>query len=217
MNKFLLIAFFTTSILHCNAQDTLNNFKIKIGLKYISESSSFHVLTDSASYHVNSLGVPLIIQLGHSKSSFETGLYLINKKEEYPMNSPGFYYGSRENTLITFHNIRIPVNYRLDTRLIYFSAGFYIDNLVSYSSTPKDTADLIDITSFGSRLKIGFNLNIGVEKDFNKHFSVFVEARFASDIPGSYIRPGFGYEYGDPIQNLGFGMGINYKLSHKAK
>lgn len=219
MKKSFIFLFICVSSLSIKGQDTLSDFKFKIGLKYIPEHSSFHVLTDTTSYLVHNIGVPFIIRFGKSKSSIETGLYLINKKEVYLTNATYIYYGYHfeflEQNRLNLMFIRIPVNYRLETRIIYFSSGFCIDNLIKITSASANSKIDIDEDSFGSRLKIGFNINIGIEKNLNNNLSFFIESRFSSDIPDSYFSPEIIYANGDPLQNFGFGIGFNYKINSK--
>ncbi len=211
--------FMCLSCLSTKGQDTLNDFKFKVGLKYIPEHTSYHVLTDTTSYLVNNFGIPFIIRFGKSKSSIELGVYLTNKKEVYLTDETYTIYNFRyqyfEENKLNLLYFRIPFNYRLETRLIYLSSGFFIDNLIKATSASAKSRINVDEDSFGSRLKIGFNINLGIEKDFNENFSFFLESRFSSDIPSSYFNPGIIYLNGEPIQNFGFGIGVNYKIKSK--
>jgi len=220
MKKKLLTIFFLVTYFFCKSQDTIihsNNFKFKIGIKYIPEHSSRHILTDTASYLVNNFGVPFIIHLGKSKSYIETGLYYITKKDNYDLdyyyysynnNYNGYYY--YKSSLIAFHYLRVPINYRLETQLIYLSAGFYFDNLLSMvnKSYKRNSEEFFPDRKF----KTGINIDIGIEKVFHKWFSVFAEIRFSTDLDKEYFHPGFSYVNGKPLQNFGFGIGINYKM-----
>lgn len=205
----------------CKSQETIvpsSNFNYKVGVEYISEYTTKYFLKDTTSYHTNSFGLPFLIRLGKTKSSIETGVFYINKKEQYALdyyhsyNWPHYYI---KKNLISFHYLRVPINYRFDTKLLYISAGLCIDNLLSMTNK-SDTMDVKE--SFPDRkFKMGVNLKIGIEKDFAKQFSVFLEVRFSTDINKAYFRPGFLFVNGEPIQNFGFGIGINHKIARKKK
>ena len=174
------------AVIVCRSQETiipLRNFKVKVGAEYISEYSSKNFLNDSTSYRTNSFGLPVLIRFGKTKSSLETGVFYINKKEKYELDYYHTYNWSHyylKESLISFHYLRVPINYRFDSKLIYISAGLCIDNLLSMTNK----SDTLDVkASFPDRkFKLGANLKVGIEKDFAKHFSVFIDVRLSSDI-----------------------------------
>ena len=167
MKKITLFTSILIIACNCNAQEEnkVIDFKYKLGLKYISEHSAFRVLSDTAAYLVHNVGVPMIFGFNKKKSSIETGVYLINKKERYVVYDFSSMLPSNGNEdLITFKYIRVPLNYRLDTKSFYLSLGIYFDNLISMSSKTEHP-DLKD--NFPDRkFKSGANIMIGIEKSF---------------------------------------------------
>lgn len=195
INLILLFVFFS---LHTSAQDTLiisNNFKYKLGVKFIADKSNDYSLISTGS-NVISGGIQLVRKIGNTKSSIETGVYEFTK-------AAGVY----ESGGLIYNNISVPLNYRLDTRIVYISGGIYVDYLVSkHSRYPTFLRNV----GQDRKIKFGLNLCLGIEKEINKQLSLLVEARTFNDLTSSKTDKG---EFFSPsYSNNGFAVGVNYKF-----
>jgi hypothetical protein len=216
----LFSALFYTSVY---AQDTIitsNNYKYKIGAKFISEKSGF---VPDYGFQVYCGGIQVIKRIKHSKFSLETGFYYYNKALEVSFiiqtysGNIGYY-----SMPYYYHNLSVPASFRYNTRLFYFTTGVYFDYLLS--SNPQhelNASNFINADSIiiykGSDRKLNFGISfaIGLEKSINKHLNIFVEARLLSN----FTPPWLEYSSGSLIYigNFGFAIGINYKILNEIK
>ena len=217
--SFILFLIFS----YAHSQDTLilrKDYKYKIGAKLISETSDYHISLGRV--NVFAAGIQFIRRMGASNSSIETGLYINTRGVNYE--------GSYENTLYPpppfmfispvtyrYHYLSVPINYRIDTKVIYMSTGIIIDQLLLHSKNRDvETGDII---GYGEdrKLLIGYNFNLGLEKPVTNEISVFVEGRFAATISSLKTDGGLilTSEVFDPSgYNWGFGIGFNYIWKH---
>lgn len=193
MKRTLKAIFFLTIVLLFNksiAKDTLiifNNYKYKVGSKLIFERSGDYYQTPD-SYETFSYGLQLISKLGKTKSSIETGLYKITKALTV-----------HEKALVFYNYLSIPINYRFDTKVFYISGGLYFDYLtgknVRFTNIP--------LMENYRKFNVGYNIATGVEKIIDEELSLIVEGRLFSNL---FANKGGGFV------NLGFALGVNYKL-----
>lgn len=214
-----LFAFLTMNVF---AQDTLivaKNYKYKIGIKGLFERSGLYTVigNDPEALPVYSFGVQVISKFGNSKSSLESGLYYLSRASnlEYRYYGSFGYYGF-PHIPFWYRNIHLPVNYRLDTKIIYFAVGLYGDYLVRKSAREFDGF----IESYGTdrKFNLGFNLNLGFEKPFSKTLCLFVEAGFSYNLTSFRKEDDFFIYNSDRafgFTNYGVNFGINYKFLRK--
>ena len=109
--------------------------------------------------------------------------------------------------LVTFRFISFPINYRLDTKFIYFATGFYLDYLVNISSEYNLYRDALG--GEDRKFQFGVNTIAGIEKQALKKINIFMEARLFTNLTNSKeYQPLWGGGFG----NYGLGVGANYKL-----
>ena len=165
-NSILVILLLFSQILTAQ-NDTLiiaNNYKFKVGVKGLIENSGAFYLTPETK-RVYNIGAQVIYKLGNSKSSIESGVYYYTRS--FYISDQYVYAES------IYRNIHLPINYRLDTRIIYFALGFYVDYLlVTEIIEPWKNNELL---KNDKNLIFGYNVNIGLEKAISPQFSFFVE------------------------------------------
>lgn len=190
---------FIFSLLTCLAsfgQDTtivFNNYKYKIGAKILVDHSGDLTLTDDASF-VTSGGIQVVRRFGQTRSSLESGLYMMTKAV------------GKNYERIVFRNISVPINYRFDTKVFYVAGGPFVDYLISREN-PTEYAE----TLYTDRdLNFGFNLTLGIEKSMGKHYNLLVEFHHINNLT-SY-RTTNGEFLSQSFINNGFSIGVNYKL-----
>lgn len=205
------------------AQDTLiiaKNYKYKLGTKLFSDRSTADYSDKSFSAFYG--GLQIIKQIKNSKSSFESGIYYNTKAREYiaeifclTCNDPTYHYFFYN---VYYHYLTIPVNYRFDTKSIYFSFGIFADYLLTRTT---DDEYLLNVDKYyvaDRKFFLGYNLNLGIEKSISYHLNIFAETRLAVTVSSAETNGGFLTETGNlGVSNVsyGFGMGINYKLLRK--
>ncbi len=195
MKRLLFFIFITSSINVCG-QDTLivfNNYKYKIGGKLLVDHSMDGSLSGESSF-VTSGGLQVVRRFGNSKSSLESGAYLMSKAS-----------GSDFSRII-FRNLTIPINYRYDTRVFYIAGGPFVDYLVGR----KNSNEELSTTYNDRKLNLGFNLTVGIEKSISKQLNLLVEAHHFNNLT-SYRTTHRGY-FSQSFVNNGFSIGLNYKL-----
>ena len=206
--RIFLFLFFIFHFLQNKAQDTIlvsNNFKYKIGAKFIGDMSGNLSLTPEM-IPVYSGGFQFIKKLENSKSSFESGVYMISKAFALYQNT---IYGVALNR-IYYRNISVPLNLRFDTKVFYISGGLFFDYLVGENNSYwKDNNSGLD----SRKLNFGFNINLGIEKSINKQLSLIIEGRYSYTLSSS--RPGRDLEW-PSFLNYGFALGLNYKFLRHA-
>jgi hypothetical protein len=212
------------------AQDTLitgKNYKYKFGAKLQSERSIADNSILDNSFGVMCGGLQLIRKIANTKSSFESGIYFNTKAREYYArflneNYAGYYYTASYD--VYYHYLSIPVNFRLDTKSIYFSVGVFFDYLLNHTNDERTNYFISRDENYGVDRKFlfGYNLNLGVEKSVSDNISVFMEARIAATVSSAKTDGGFVLDNGTDGNlghsniNYGFGIGINYKLLRKS-
>jgi hypothetical protein len=114
-----------------------------------------------------------------------------------------------------YHNLSLPLSLRFDTKIIYLTAGAYIDYLINRTTARNgDFEDMVQYHSTDRKLNLGMIFTMGLEKQFSKTMSFFVEGRVLENLTPSkenldFTQTGFGYF------NSGFAVGINYKFLKK--
>ena len=203
---FFVFAFFSLSNGIFGQTDTVliyNNYKFKVGIKGLFEKSGTLDLAPET-YSVNNFGAQIICKLGKSKSSLVSGIYSHNLKQEYFVRDTNYYYSGYTND-VKYQNIQIPLNYRLDTRIIYFSVGFYVNYLYAVNENNISSYKSLEFSQ-DRKWNYGYNLILGIEKQFTKNFSIFVEGGLNNDL--SSLKK----EWGGHFSIYGLGLGINYKI-----
>ena len=205
----LLSIFFLTEL--ANAQDTLivcNNYKFKMGVKSIFEQSISLGRANSESHAANGGGIQVINKLGKSKSSIETGIYYTTKVDESDYYiSTGIESADKYTFTIPYHYLTVPISYRFDTKVFYFTGGFFVDYLISKNVEGKY---LDYYLNHERKLNFGSILTLGLEKAVSKNLSVFVEGRYSITWSSSKTNISTsGYS------NYGIAVGINYKVLRK--
>jgi len=206
-------------------EDTIiisKNYKFKIGAKFIVESSGDNSFSDRTA-SVGSFGAQVIYKLGRSKSSIESGFYYLNRAAiyEYDYYPPGSHFYADQYFKITYGNLHLPLNYRLDTRIIYFRVGTYFDYLVRTSTDYEFLLDSLKYYgNYGTdrKFNMGLDMGIGFEKQFSKTLSLFAEAELSMNLTSPKMENGFWIfddRSGGGFANVGCAFGINYKLLRK--
>ena len=189
---FILVLISSSSF----GQDTTivyNNFKYKCGANFnINYSNDYSLVPDGST--VVSGGFQVVRKFKKSKSSIESGIYLMSKAvgQSYDYNR------------VVYRNLDIPINYRYDTKVIYISVGIYLDYLLwkEYNQLPPSyMPDRI--------LNIGYNLTLGIEKPINKHLNLLIDGHILNNI--THSKPDYKL-FAPSYTNYGFAIGINYKL-----
>jgi hypothetical protein len=215
------------------AQDTIiiaKNFKYKFGVKLISEKSGDYQYDDfiNVDNHVFCFGFQVIRKIKETKSSFESGLYFITKvklyEAQYTNQHPPFLPEYLDFTLPIYHHyLNIPVNFRVDTKTIYFAAGIFGDIPLYYNARGyyKEYADSLVNYGTDRNFYLGWNMNLGMEKTISKKLDMFIEARLAVTV-SSFKKEDGGFfmttgNIGSSNVNYGFSVGANYKLERKLK
>lgn len=105
----------------------------------------------------------------------------------------------------------IPINYRYDSKVLYYFIGVFADyNVQMDTSDPNYT--IWQTLNYVRKFNFGINLGVGIEKPINKYFNILVETRCIfneSSLIGFRRDPIF-----EPsgFYNLGFAIGVNYKF-----
>jgi len=214
------------------SQDTLiiaNDHRYKVGIKFNYEkSSSYQYEYDNDDIGVLVFGVQVCRKIKQTKSSFESGIYFTTKAKQYEARFTDSFQNPNPPHYLTFpltvyhHYLTIPINYRLDTRSIYFSAGLFGDiNLYHDARDYKAYVDSIQDYGTDRRFYLGWNVNLGMEKSVSYRMNIFVEARVAVTVSslkqedgGFFMTHG---SIGSSNVNYGLGVGVNYKLQRKNK
>jgi len=212
------------------AQDTLitaNDNGLKVGIKCnFEQSGDYYNEYNSGGNHVIFFGFQAIRKIKKTKSSFESGLYFTTKIKQYSArytntHKPTPPYYNNFTMTVYHHYLTIPINYRLDTKSVYFAAGLFGDiNLYHNARTYEEYVDSIQHYGTDRKFLIGWNVNLGLEKSISYRMDIFVEARFAVTVSslkkedgGFFMTSG---NIGSSNVNYGFGVGANYKLGRKS-
>jgi len=205
VTRTFLLLFFIFHFLPTRAQDTIlvyNNFKYKIGAKFIGEMSGDLSLIPE-SIPVYSGGFQIIRKFGNSRSSFESGVYMISKSLAQFQNT---IYGIHLFSIL-YRNVSVPLNYRFDTKVFYISGGPFIDYLVAENGS--NWKNYSPEFKYSRKLNFGLNIILGIEKSISKKLSLMVEGRYFNTLSSSSIGRGI---FGPSYLNYGFAIGINYKI-----
>jgi hypothetical protein len=197
--KLLLILFFFTECL--SAQDTIvhyNNYKLKFGIKNIIDLAKDNSLTPN-SIVVLGLGAQFVYRLSNSRSSIESGIYLITK------GYAGDRYYNENNTYLF---LSMPINFRYDTKIVYLAFGPYIDYFLKATNDydPYYQGYFDDYRNWN----LGVNINLGIEKYISKRIGVFTEFRSFINITPSRNNASSSFHWS--YQNYGVALGLNYKI-----
>lgn len=215
--KYLVVfVFIIFNAMATIAQDTVlvyNNYKYKIGIKFIADKSTLHGLGDREEANVYSEGIQIMRKIKESNFFVESGLYYYTQAN---VSYFVIYIGSNKyNAAKTFYyrNISTTINLRYDTRLIYLSTGISAGYLMN-RTLDQDSFDIAfnKINNISDRkLNIGLNFSIGMEKQFNKNISFFIDGHYLQNLTS--VSKSEDYDI-IPIhfKNYGFSVGINYKL-----
>ncbi|MBI3502446.1 MAG: hypothetical protein HY063_11705 [Bacteroidetes bacterium] len=223
MKKLLLVSTVVFGLTVAHSQDTIivtDNYKFKIGGKFISEKSGDRAISPEM-YPAYSGGIQIIDRIKKSNFSLESGLYYYNNVYEnsYFIPDTAFPFGRYYTLPISYHNLSLPICLRYDTRLFYFSIGFYTDYLFSTSvldGYSKQGNGFIRDASADRKINFGTISAIGLEKQFTKQFSFFVEARLLQNILSTKVDAAHhlfpNHSTFPNIVNYGFALGLNYKI-----
>lgn len=173
---------------------TNNNYKFKVGIKGMGEKSGIPSL-EPINKNVFNYGGSLMYKLGNSKSLIESGFYSFIRK-------------FNNQNEITQHNIQIPLKYRIETKIIYFSVGFYGSYLIAKDVYNKS---IYSETSSDRKFNIGYTGSLGIEKNISNQFSIFMEAEFSNDLT-SVKKGGSLFQLNNSYSVGGFAIGVNYKI-----
>ena len=202
MKKVIYILIIIMPLVGLAQNDTLivtNNYKFKVGIKVMREETTTNYLKNK-NYNY---GCQVIYKIGKSKSSIESGAYY------YSRNTFGFYIDSVSsvspiyyNEVVYLRKLHIPIKYRIDTKLIYFSIGVFSEYLIDIKTD--DVAQKQLEANFKDKdLYFGYTISVGFEKSISNQISLFFEGRYSSNITSQdiFVTP-----------NTGFSVGINYKI-----
>ena len=194
INFYLIFVFVILFTHKSNSQDSLNtnNNNILIGIKILPERSSNYGFVPG-SVNVLSGGFQVVKKINQSKWAFETGIYFLTRGFEF---FPPVY----------FYYINAPLNIRLENKVVYFALGFDMDYFLL-----KDITYIYKLSDSGNyrTLNIGFNLNIGIQKEITKKCNLFVEGRYNNNLTTFMYNDRSGC-----FVNYGFGIGVNYKIKN---
>lgn len=128
-------------------------------------------------------GFQLIERIKTTRSAFETGLYLFPTAAMYTKNyvyiDPiGNVYNQHFIFDVQYYYLTIPINYRIDTRLFYFSGGLFFNNLLFRYGEFLTYTDSIDNYQTDRKFNWSWNLSLGLEKHVSDHINLFVEAKY---------------------------------------
>jgi hypothetical protein len=199
----LILTLLVSGVLY-SQNDTLivaNNYKFKVGVKGLYEKSGIPAFTPETK-PVYNYGVQVIYKLGNSISSIESGIYHFTRSfdTQYKEIASSYYTLNR----IAFKNIHIPLNYRIDTKITYFSFGVYADYL--YSINADNLSEYMKEGFVNKKINFGYDINIGIEKAISSQFSFFVEAESSVGLTSIHNK-------GEAkLVNYGVAIGVNYKI-----
>ena len=216
------VFFFCTFMLCQNlfAQDTVvvyNNYKYKVGFKIIEEAS----WDDSWAGEylaVTSFGFQLYKKINVPGFGIETGIGWLNKGNKYVYLRDGKDYSAS----FYYHNLAIPLCFRVDTKTIYASVGALAEVLVYRSRGELNyyPADSLGTIFPDRKFNLALMATIGIEKEISKTLTFFAEGRIVSDVTSSKTRYYnsnkniFGDKpfFGDGYVNAGGAVGISYRF-----
>jgi hypothetical protein len=218
-----LIGFlFSMTVLSQDSSIIAHNDRYKFGVKLISEQSGDYYGDDGGNA-LFCFGFQAIRRIKHTNSSIESGIYFITKTRQYTVRFTNNYPPPDIGYFILpvyHHYLSIPINYRLDTKTIYFSAGIFGDVPLYHNSRHfKEYVDSIENYGTDRNFYLGWNINLGMEKTISNKLDMFVEARMAVTVSpfkkeeGSFLFNSGGIPPANT--NYGFAVGINYKLLRK--
>ena len=195
MNKLLsfILILSSFSVLGQDTTIVFNNFKYKFGAKFLVDKSNDYSLVSEGST-VTSGGFQIVRKFGKSRSSLESGVYIMSKAV-----------GSGSSSIV-YRNFTIPLSYRYDTKIIYLAGGVYMDYLIKKEDNPES---YFYSTYHDRKLNLGLNLTLGIEKSISKQLSLLIEAHTINNLTSSKTDDDL---FSPSYSNNGFSIGINYKL-----
>ncbi len=221
----ILVLLFPVVSLKSSGEDTLsvhNNFNYKLGVKLISEQSlDERVINGYENRNVWYGGLQVIRKISESKCSLESGIYLSSKLKDYAAyyhSSFSYPNGLYVPYTVKYHYLSIPVNFRVDTRLVYVSGGCFIDYLLYHSTDHEYYIDSTENFGTDRKVSLGYNFTLGLEKSFSSSMSVFAEVRFLYTLSQPKTDGNFFLNHGTLAptnSNYGIAFGVNYKLFRK--
>jgi len=204
MKPIILILFLAFSTPLFAQNDTLiinNDYKWKIGVKGLVERSGIPSFAP-ANERVYNYGAILSYKLGKSRNFIETGVYSFTR-----MFSADF-------ISITQRNIRIPLSYRLETKSIYFTVGFYGSYLIY--KDPHATLPVYLEKNKDREVNLGYSLSLGIEKNVSSNISIFIEFESLNDLTSAYLNTRYKslsfVDNNASYLNYGVAIGLFYKI-----
>jgi len=212
MVRYFLICLYVFSACCTYAQNDSNSTK-KYNIR-IAADFKFEQCTDLGTVPgwvgVWGVGGDLIIQ-NHKSTGIMCGLNYRNKNISY-----GFPSGRISYAVIS-------LNFRKDTKVIYFGAGiageFFVGENMIILDTSVKYPNLLAEQGYVNVRKVNLGINgfIGIDKTINKKLNLFVQGQFLKDIfsplPPSLIpistTPIFSYSF----LNFGISLGLDYHLN----
>jgi len=224
--RLFLFSIFCLTAFNSNSQDTtfyINDYKIKLGLKLTAEKCNYDF--EEGGYRLFSGGIQLVERIKASCSSFETGLYLLPTATRYSKNyiytDPlGNIYNQHFDFDIEYYYLTIPINYRFETRLFYFSGGLFFNNLLFRYGEYLTYTDSIEYYKTDRKINWGWILTVGLEKHVSDNINLFVEGKYVNTISsfktdGNFILNNNSLEAS--FTNYGISIGFNYKIKKMKK
>ncbi len=215
---------------HSQDSTKTNNYKYKIGIKLNVDRSgaahrSFNNIDENEKSKVYSGGILFIDRINKTNFSLESGLYYLRQSavSSFPFYNNGVYVGYFEIPFY-YNSISIPVCIRYDTKVLYFSCGFntnYMysrtlndENLNSYNDTLSDYYERNQISD--RKFNVGLNFTIGIEKQINGAFNLFVEWHYLENFTS--IQKSDEASLNSPhFRNVGYSLGVNYNFTNQRK
>lgn len=207
------------------SQDTtifINDYKLKLGFKLTSEKSNvgFEIEEGTKLY---SGGIQLIDRINSSRSSIETGLYLLPTAalyyKDYIYTDPfGNTFYQEFSFAIQYYYLTIPINYRIDTKAFYMAGGLFFNHLLFRRGDYLNYADSIEDYKTDRKLNWGWNVALGLEKPVSNYINVFAEVKYVYTVSsfktdGNFILNGKSLEAS--FTNYGISLGLNYKIKRR--
>ncbi|OFY86751.1 MAG: hypothetical protein A3K10_10105 [Bacteroidetes bacterium RIFCSPLOWO2_12_FULL_31_6] len=163
----LLILLFYCREIHSQDQDSS---KFIIGIKGLNEMTGATALVPDKQ-KVYNYGLLTIYRLGKSKSSIESGVYLIKRKIGI-----GDY---------SFNFVHFPIKYKINFYIFYFSGGLYLDRYFGHNNN-----------KFDSETNYGFALSLWLEKNIYKRVGILLELESTSNLTGQEKFANYGIALG---------------------
>jgi hypothetical protein len=151
----------------------------------------------------------------------ESGVYFNTKVKEYIVAYDGpnlvtAIYHMENPMQFKFYYLTVPINYRFETKSIYFSAGLTFDYLIhKYPEYNENSISSLEKFGNDRLFYIGYNFNLGINKSISKKIDFFMETRVAVTVSTDKKGGGFIIDSGSIATshiNYGFALGSTYKF-----